>query len=692
MRLRHTYFIILLFQVITAVNIWAQDEKVTGNIASLTHTWEFYYPLGDTLPCLEVNEVFNLLKYAKKPVVKSPESDILREEIAILRKDPGLDITSNYLENFNPGLGDDDDNLIYNRRIQAGLNWQILNNGFLENKMQANKLENNLYLKQSMNFQEFDSDDYADQWNRIIYLFNSEKIKILDLRKSILNDLEDKCSELYLLKFISRENYLKIVANKTETESMYRIYSDYNSAFEKLHDSIVQKVNLFPVFDIRYDSIVYLLEQKKTIHDSALWYFNENMKIEKSWVHDISLSTSLRYNYYNLVTDNPATRNFFTLGVNFSMPLAFNYGHKKQLASLRSDYEKYIYENKGNEFHREVLNDCYEYRYKIKQYESFCQKRNLMEEKLRRYNALKDVQDLDFNPVEALNALDEYLAVKIEMIDLTQNLYLKFLRISSYFGNGLKQGLTEPFEIPEGYESAVAMNRSVYIWSSAFEKHSAVFIREYLFYNRFEKSIVSVNSDTSYCRKLNEFLPHLKKAGIEVELMIGDNSILEQSDYAASIDSKIKNINSGLYSGIHFDVEPHTFPDWETKKSDYLKKMLDLLQKARTMTDAKGLKLSVSIPLHYPEEIIHEIFSICDHVCFMAYENTNSEYITRKTEPFKSQKDKWVIASSVKDFGNRPELEDHLLKIYQATGCVSYAIHDFNRLVELDEQNIEIKK
>src|SRR5690606_17429627 len=132
-----------------------------------------------------------------------------------------------------------------------------------------------------------------------------------------------------------------------------------------------------------------------------------------------------------------------------------------------------------------------------------------------------------------------------------------------------------------------------------------------------------------------------------------------------------------------------TFSDWETNKSFYLEKYLAMLQTARNWCDQNGKKLMVSIPLHYPEEIVKDIFKLADQVYFMAYENIKVDYIKRKIEPYQTYKSKMVLAASVKDFTDRGKLEQHLLELLNETSVDYFCIHDLNQLIELDEKTLE---
>ena len=137
--------------------------------------------------------------------------------------------------------------------------------------------------------------------------------------------------------------------------------------------------------------------------------------------------------------------------------------------------------------------------------------------------------------------------------------------------------------------------------------------------------------------------------------------------------------------GIHLDIEPHTFDDFKENKEAYFEKYTALLQKAKTYAVANKLELSVSIPLHYPEDVLKTIFNLCDKVYLMAYENVTVEHIVKKTaEEMALGKDKVVLALRTKDFENREQMDAHFTKL----GFTKICYHDFDYLREFDNKSI----
>jgi hypothetical protein len=183
---------------------------------------------------------------------------------------------------------------------------------------------------------------------------------------------------------------------------------------------------------------------------------------------------------------------------------------------------------------------------------------------------------------------------------------------------------------------------------------------------------------------------------IDGHLMLGDNKLINLSDsdfekILTAIHNDYKSVN---IKGIHLDIEPHTLPDYETRKTELLGKLVTLIQTANNYCSQQNLNLSVSIPLHYPQDIISAIMKDCHQVYFMAYENVKQEYILRKIQPWMNDPvtaKKIVIASRTEDFLNPALLYEHQTKLQDAApGITGAALHDLGRLIMMEENLIRV--
>lgn len=612
------------------------------------------------------------------------ENEIHRRQANMLHSDPGLSANASYLENFTPSFNEDDDNLIYQRRLQAGLTWDLLGSGFLENRSNEEIHRNTILINSFLAPSEAKENSYSLNWNLIIYIFNREKIEILNERSTLVEEMADDAERLHLARYLSREDYLRVLSRKAEVEALQRIYEDFNVQFGHSADSLGINASDLPLLDIRYTNVFSDLDSGS--RDSISQLYLENLRLEHRFINDVRLNTALRYNYYDLVV--PGNRSFFTLGVNLSLPLPLQLRQRSELADAKAAQSMYLLQQKFEGKQKEMLNECYEYRYKLKQYIGFHQKFLLYEELLRKMNATLRLDPVRFNPVEGLALLDDMLAVKMELIDIRQSLYLKLLRIYTKTGKKNPQEIASLFSIPNYFDLDAVTERSAYVWSSLFSKKEVSFISEYLLYNKFDKAVVSLNSDDNYRKKLKELMLSPAVQKLSFEAMLGDNNLIRHP-LQPRLDELFSGFTDSSFTSLHLDVEPHTFADWQEKKAAYLQQYMKMLQEAKNYCDSKGMQLSVSIPLHYPEETVNAIFELCDQVYFMAYENIKPEYVEKKLSPYYKYKNKMVIAIRTKDFGSRIAMEKYLIDFYHRSGIDRFALHDAGGLIEMDEKTMQ---
>lgn len=226
------------------------------------------------------------------------------------------------------------------------------------------------------------------------------------------------------------------------------------------------------------------------------------------------------------------------------------------------------------------------------------------------------------------------------------------------------------------------IDRSMYIWSATETTYGAEYIKNYLVSNNITTAVASGSNKTVF----KQLLTILPPQGIKVELLIGSNSLLTNPDPTAYFDNILKGIDTKNISALHLDVEPHTFDDYQTKKEYYLSLYVQLLKTAKMYATQKGMKLSVDIPVFYPEATVKEIYKQADTVYLMAYQITSMNYLaTRVSEELTQGKEKTVIAFRANDFAKRSDFETYLKNASTKLNMSTFAMHDLSRFVNLPQ-------
>ncbi len=686
-------YIFILLILLNAFSIKSQgyykDSLVASKIKTLSDFWGKYNSIS-----VKQREYYNL---SILPILFKVQNDannsnnsylekVYDAKINQLKKDIGLSAVGNYQENFAPGFGSDDD-LLYNRRIQAGLDWNILGDGYLKNRYKKQIIENESTINNLNQKNKISVNDYLQISHRIIYTFNEQKIKLLDKRQQIINDKIDIANELYLLKQLPKLEVMQIIQQQVDVSSMYQIYKSYNDQLKNQIDTLINSEKSFPVFDI--DVLKISSFSNQTINDTITQLKLKNIELQNKNITQFNLRTQVRYNYYDLVSQTKPSRSFLSAGLILSVPLPLGFRANQNTIEAEKNYILSEQQSNSTKKNIEILNSIYEFRYKLKQYNNFFEKRKKYEELIRIERVKEKLEDLEFNPITALNLLDELLSIDIEMLDIQQEIYLQLLDITTKNPELELASLTKPYQIPETNLQKDTKQKAIYIWSASIEKYSIDYIEEYLRLNNINTAIVSIKKDEKNKEKYNLLFNKLKASNINIEILIGSNKLINNINTTAYYDSILSGISIKNIQSIHLDVEPHTFDDYQINKEKYLNQYVELLIKSKTYCDSKNLKLSVSIPVFYPENILKQIYTNSSLVYLMAYEHSDPNFIVRKVkEEFLINQEKSVIALRAKDFKDRKEFESITKELSEILNTTKFAMHDFETFVNFDQESV----
>ena len=671
----------ILFGVLMTFSVFGQSDSLFNlkiqDLQTLFST-AHYDPIQFTDTNLNVLRTIANSQSSDASVYKST---YLEKKKELLDKDFGLTMTGSYQRNFNPDVADLNDNLVYTRKFQASINWQILKNGYLDNKVDVKLLEDRIEREKLKNESNNQSAYYLERFDKTIFVFNKLKIQLLNQRETSLLKQYELIKELVLLKKLPKEDLIRIETRLAEVKSLENVYASYNDYLNFENDSLELNLENLPLIDLDYAKIFETIEnQTKTIMGE-----NKYTNYYK-WYHQIGLKTYVKYNYYDLI--NSTNRDYFSAGLNLTIPLPFNTRLKNEVA-----HEKWKYDNEQlamnrNNLHEDVLNVAYEFRYKLKQFIAFYQKRILIEEKLRIEQVKVRLGDKNIDPMGGLDIIDDIVRVDIELIDLLQNMYLKSLKVHSKIAYATIDDVIKNESISTVNSFSKPKNRGVYVWSKTFKDNSTGFLAEYCAYNNFNKVIVSASISDSLRKKKIQFGNYLKGKA-DYYLMLGNNKLFYNENIGGYIEKVVNKYKALDVAGIHLDIEPHTFDNWATDRMKLLNQYVELVGKVSTYCKENDLKLEISIPLHYNPEIIDKLFMVVDKIYFMSYENVKNQYIYRKIERYMdSNLNKIEIALRTEDFENRIEMENKVDTLTNITNVQFYTYHDLGRLIKLDKDNL----
>ena len=651
-------------------------NKLYSNWKSTYNKYNFEHKAGSqedisslfTKQFSDSNRVENFLIELKKL-----ESDYYKGNI-------GLGFHAGFLN--NPSGGEQDfDNIIYRSRFITDVGWDILRSGYVHNRLKSQIADNESRIATIENNELKKNASFAILWNYIIYQFNLQKIQVLNDRMKLAQDKIDVVKKLYFLNKVDESELLKHLESIAEIRSMFNVYKEFNEQLKIEYQFNDNDTLELPLIDIKYNKIKERLDGQQ--QDSVAYLMKENIDLKNKFINDISLRTSVRYSYYDLVSTNPGSRDFFSLGVSLGIPINFNRKTKAEWIDLQKESVEYIPESDRIMIQKSILNNYYEFRYKLKQFTSMHYKRLFYQELLRKENARYAIDYLSFNPVSSLRILDDLMKIDIEMLDLKQQMYLKLISIHTEIPYNEIDELYAIHQLDDEFEKIYSSKRSIYIWDNLFENKKLPFLLSYMEKEEFDGAIISFNQKQNNTKIKNDFIDTLFSKGVKIEIMTGKNALLG-SNPIPYYDSITRAIDFKKVTALHLDVEPHTFDDWNENKTNYLNQYIDLLDQTLVFCNNKNISLSVSIPLHFPKEYIEKIYERCHLVFFMAYENVKTDYIVRKVKDFDPTKT--VIALRTEDFKNLLEIETKIIDIQSQYVPNKFAIHDLRRVLEYEKQ------
>ncbi len=606
-------------------------------------------------------------------------------QLKALRGDVGLRLSSNFQENFTPGILTDED-ITYLRRLYLGIDWDLLNSGLFANKAKSRAVEKQREILQYQYNKEVKQYNYLYLYSYLTYLFKREKAEILARRKEVVDVQVRVARKMYLLRITPWERLLELESKAGELRVMLNDNQVYFN--ERLKDAMpaifmdeAMLYDYLPVFDIDADKMVKIYN-RSGINDKLAELQAERYKAEHWRWNGFTLRPFFRYNI--LQTDPYTVKNYASAGIAASMPVNFGGGRSAEVEArtLIAANEQQI-----NAFSstNELLNHYYEFQFKKMQFTSFYYKKLKIEERLRKEFVMRDFDDESYSPLRVMQILEEKLAVESEIVDLKKDMYLKMLRIYTYLDINNPNDFVKVVN-PEALGLRYKGNRYLYIWSEHFAKAGNEHLLAFIKNNEIREVLVSPG--TANYDKFTDFVFMAQLQNVAVHLMIGENRLLDNGGTEALGSLLDKYLETNI-RGIHLDIEPHTRNDFKTRRPEYMQAYTGLLQIARQYCDDRMLRLSVSIPMHYENQELEEIYFLSDQVFVMAYERPDPDFVARKLEEeLSAGREKTIIALSPDDFEDRLSMEIFIENLLKKLGLNDVALHDLRRLIDIDARSV----
>jgi hypothetical protein len=570
-----------------------------------------------------------------------------------------------------------------------------LSGGWFDSHKRVEELEvREKMVERDINIQQA-NEQYERVYNRLIYLFNLQKIDVIEEYQELLNANLELIQRLHYLDYEPWESVLELSELKARLQNDLASYQEYNRQFEQsLPDSLVQQLELLdatklPLLQLDIEAVTAANDTSfsaRSLTDEDLKKLNHN------FFRDISLAAYADYNIYDGTGDalDPETiggREYFSVGLNLSIPLPLNTSEKKKMIEERK--LRYINTQQREQYseQKEIYNTYYEYRYKTQQFIQLYKDYQSRQETIDNYTTLKNLGDSGFSVQRLTHILLQRYAVVLQMIDLKQQMYLQLIDMDKYLTDQSILEFATTLDVSSLFPYKSVQADGIYIWSETFAENSNEVLLSFLKSLKVNQIYLSLGADGSHLEKASRFITAVKQQGIESHLLVGNNGLIRPENQQMELQMLAKQANEMGFSGIHLDVEPHTFDDWDNRRTEYEQSYVSMLANASEISSASDLSLSVSIP-HFYDSILSDINQSADEIVVMVYETQNLEVLKQRIEDESMVLgEKLNVAIRPSDFANFDDLNTFVQQIVSQTGAENVVLHDAASLLNIDNRS-----
>ena len=621
----------------------------------------------------------------------SNEVKVIEAEQEKLSRDLGLDLNAGYLENLEQGVFNVE-GIYYRRRAQVELEWDILSNGYLDNRHEIRELENEKQIARytyagRQQADEIDSLQFAFQHH-----FNREKISLVRNYLDILEDYHKIATQLYQLNYKPWEEVIQVTSRRARAQVELENLLASNRQFKDMERHLPGNYDL-PLLNIDINELLNA-GRFESLQDSIFTQQVGKINNEYNSWRDISLSTFVRYNYYNSTSDinlsNVRNREYFSIGLNLSVPLPLLRSSNNRIAEAREDLLQEELTRSQNKSRKNLFADYSKYQDKLQQYLKSYEALLQLQTRITKHQQREDLNDPSYSPLALFELLTERYKVKTDLLALKRDLY-------GILVNLREQTPTSEFSDflytvnPDDYfaEGIKVSSRTAYLWSSLFADIPNEELISYLKKKRIDHLLFSMGTNSSLEEKGSSFISTAGLNGITVDLMIGDNNLL-MPGHEEELKNMFLQAKELKAAGIHLDVEPHTRSDWDSREMEYKERYLKMLEMANKLAKTHGMNLSVSIPVFY-DAIIGEIETYADEIYVMAYGLETTDKVRDKLRyEMKATDGALTIALRPEDFEDLKAFESFIETLSDELDMDAVAIHDVEALMKLDKIEVTL--
>jgi len=192
---------------------------------------------------------------------------------------------------------------------------------------------------------------------------------------------------------------------------------------------------------------------------------------------------------------------------------------------------------------------------------------------------------------------------------------------------------------------------------------------------------LSVGPDESLLEKATDFIASANQQGLNSHLLVGNNTLIDPQEQSKKLQTYAEHAVRLGASGVHLNVEPHTFDDWDERRERYEQQFMDLIRAASTLFESRDLSLSISIP-HFYDSIVSRLEPHVESIVVMVYETTDVQVLKGRIEAERQKLgEKLYVAVRPSDFRNFDHLNKFIQQVRAETAVQGVILHHTGSLI-----------
>jgi hypothetical protein len=619
--------------------------------------------------------------------VYQSELNVQNHGIDSIRRENGLRLSAGFYENFGEMLLTED-GVFFRRRAFVGVDWDIVQSGWFQNQLRAKalalKVKEWKEKRQEMRFH------YANRYINqcVVYYFNQQKLEKLTPFKQFVQQQVQQVQFLHQINYLPKQDVFRLQRLLQQLEIQEASCSTSQQQMRRFLDMawIYPPLDLIAPQQLSLNLLVNELGKRQLdqrLESERIALMNQSYRVPYRW----SAQPFVRYSF---VQDaNSASRDFFTVGLNFSTPLSFRREDRIKAARI----EKLQIENRKVvsdqvfqilDYHQNYLEAVTAYQLKLSLLEEY-------REGIRIQLSQRSIDSLGYSPMETIGLMIRYLEEDLALVSFQQKVVQSLLPFYGINPAIRLADYAKPLQLTNS-QNEPKIQKGIYIWSNAMKAHTPSFIIEYLTKHQMSTAYVSLSQQIEAKHWLG-FQQLAQQRNIEVIAVIGNSDYIFEEKYG-NWKEKIKTSVDRGVKRIHFDIEPHTLPNWANEKSKYLGLYQKMVYNIKQHCASNGIQtLSFAIPMHYPDSTLKVLATYADEVIIMAYETKSIESISRRTQEERLILGmKFRLAIRTKDFNTINEFITFSNQITSELKLDELIVHDLETYLQLESGIPDTKK